>query len=129
MKVVILIVLLAVVVVVVKRVMAGPLINAAEAAERVKAATAVLIDVREPGEWAAGVAGPAKLCSLSDLRGPRAQWKVVLEENKDKELILYCASGARYGLAASMLRKEGYYVVNAGGYGGWSAAGLPVRQP
>jgi rhodanese-related sulfurtransferase len=129
MKTLLLVVLVIVVFVVVKRVMAGPSIDPADAAARVAAGTAVLIDVREPDEWAAGVAGPAKLCSLSDLRGPRAQWKSVLEENKDKELILYCASGGRSGVAAATLRKEGYNAVNAGGFGGWSSAGLPVRQP
>ena len=52
-----------------------------------------------------------------------------LEANKDKELILYCASGARSGVAASILRKEGFNAVNAGGFGNWSRAGLPVRKP
>jgi rhodanese-related sulfurtransferase len=66
---------------------------------------------------------------LSDLRGPRVQWKMVLEANKDKELILYCASGARSGVAASILRKEGFNAVNAGGFSDWSRAGLPVREP
>jgi rhodanese-related sulfurtransferase len=53
----------------------------------------------------------------------------VLEANKDKELILYCASGARSGVAASILRKEGFNAVNAGGLANWSRAGLPVRKP
>ena len=129
MKILILLILLVVAFVVVKRAMARPSITAGEADERVKASTAVLIDVREPDEWTGGVAGPALLCSLSDLRGPRAQWKTVLEANKDKELILYCASGARSGVAASILRKEGFNAVNTGGFSDWSRAGLPVREP
>jgi len=128
-KTLLLIVLLVLVVFALKRVMAGPSISAAEADARIKAGTAVLIDVREPDEWNDGVAEPALLCSLSDLRGDRVQWKAVLEANRDKELVLYCASGARSGIAAGMLRKEGFNAVNAGGFGGWSAAGLPVRQP
>lgn len=129
MKTLILFVLLISAFFVVKRVMAGPSISPEEAAKRVADGTAVLIDVREPAEWGGGVAKPAVLCSLGDLRGDRAQWKKVLEANKDKELILYCASGARSGMAASMLRKEGYQVVNAGGYSSWRGAGLPMRQP
>lgn len=129
MKTLLLVVLVILVFFVVQRVMAGPSVSPEDAAARVAAGTAVLIDVREPDEWAGGVAEPAKLCSLSDLRGPRAQWEAVLEENKDKELILYCASGNRSGIVAGMLRKEGYNAVNAGGYSGWRAAGLPVRQP
>lgn len=128
MKTLLLILLIVAVFFVVRHLMAGPSITPAEAAARVAAGTAVLIDVREPGEWAGGVAEPALLCSLSDLRGPRAQWKSVLEANRDKELILYCASGARSGLAAGMLRKEGFNAVNSGGYGGWRNADLPVRS-
>jgi len=128
-KTLLLIVLLVLVVFALKRVMAGPSISAAEADARIKAGTAVLIDVREPDEWNDGVAEPALLCSLSDLRGDRVQWKAVLEANRDKELVLYCASGARSGIAAGMLRKEGFNAVNAGGFGDWRSAGLPVRTP
>ncbi len=113
----------------VKRLMAGPSISPAQAQERVAAGTAVLIDVREPGEWAAGVATPALLLPLSDLRGARTKWSPVLECNRDKELIVYCASGMRSGLASGILRKEGFRAVNGGGFGSWRAAGLPVRQP
>ena len=129
MKTLLLLLVLVVVFVVVKKVMAGPSISPAEADERVKAGTAVLIDVREPDEWADGVAEPALLCSFSDLRGARAQWKDVLEANRDKELIVYCASGARSGIVADMLRKEGFQAVNAGGFSDWRSAGLPVRTP
>ena len=113
----------------VKQLMAGPSVTPADAASRVAAGEAIIIDVREPGEWSRGVAGPAVLCSLSDLRGSRAQWAPILEANRDKELILYCASGARSGIAAGILRGEGFRAVNAGGFGAWQSAGLPVRQP
>jgi len=100
-----------------------------EAAQQVAAGTAVLVDVREPAEWAAtGVAEPAILLSLSDLRGDRTQWKPFLEQNKDKELILYCRSGNRSGIAAGILTKEGYTVANAGAFKTWAAANLPVRK-
>ena len=129
MKTTLILVLLIAVFFVVKRVLAGPSISPSEAASRVAAGSAVLIDVREADEWKSGVAEPALLCSFSDLRGARDQWKAVLAANGDKELIVYCASGARSGIAADMLRREGFRVVNAGGFGGWRSAGLPVRQP
>lgn len=111
------------------RLLAGETISANEAAARVAAGTAVLVDVREPAEWAdTGVAEPASLLSLSDLRGDRAQWKTFLESNRDKELILYCRSGNRSAVAANILEKEGFKVANAGGFKHWSAAGLPVRR-
>ena len=58
MKTLILLILLVVAFVVVKRAMAGPSITAGEADERVKASTAVLIDVREPDEWTGGAGRP-----------------------------------------------------------------------
>ena len=85
--------------------------------------------MREPAEWSAtGVAEPAILLSLSDLRGNRTQWKPFLEQNKDKELILICRSGNRSGIAGRILAKEGYTVANAGAFKTWAAAGLPVRD-
>jgi rhodanese-related sulfurtransferase len=127
MKTLVLLLLVVGVFFIIRHLLAGPSISPAEAAARVAAGKAVLIDVREPGEWTGGVAEPALLCSLSDLRSARTQWKPVLEANREKELILYCASGARSGLAAGMLRKEGFSAVNGGGFGGWRGAGLPVR--
>ena len=107
----------------------GPRVSATEAQARIKAGTAVLVDVREPGEWPDGVATPASLLPMSDFRGARKQWGGFLRNNKDKELILYCASGMRSGSIAGALKKEGYKVANLGGFGGWAGAGLPVRKP
>jgi len=107
----------------------GQTIDSTEAARRVAGGQAVLVDVREPGEWAStGVAAPAVLLSLSDLQGSRANWKLFLEENRGKELILYCRSGNRSGIAGRILTKEGWSTVNAGAFKDWSAAGLPVRS-
>jgi rhodanese-related sulfurtransferase len=107
-----------------------PSIKPVDAAARVKAGDAVLIDVREPDEWAeTGVAGPAVLLSLSDLRGERKAWKPFLENNRDKTLLLYCRSGNRSEKAAAILVKEGFKTANVGGFSGWEAAGLPVRKP
>jgi len=71
----------------------------------------------------------AALLPLSDLTGARKQWKAFLEKNRDKELILYCASGYRAGRAAQLLAGEGFRTANTGGFGDWQAAGLPVRKP
>ncbi len=129
MKTLIILVVLVALVFVVKRAMAGPSISPAEASERVAAGTAILIDVREPDEWVGGVAAPALLLSLSDLRGDRLRWSPALEQNRGKELIVYCRSGARSGVAAGILRKDGFTVLNAGGFADWASAGLPVRKP
>lgn len=129
MKTLIILLVVVAVIFLVKRVMAGLAISPVEASERVAAGTAVLIDVREPDEWAGGVAEPAILLSLSDLRGDRVQWTPALEKVRGKELIVYCRSGTRSGIAAGILRKEGFTVLNAGGFGDWVSAGLPIRKP
>ena len=49
-----------------------------ETARLVREKKAVLVDVREPGEWAGGFAQEAVLLSFSDLTGPRQQWRPFL---------------------------------------------------
>ena len=106
----------------------GRRIAAAAAYPKIQAGDAVLIDVREPDEWKSGVAAPAQLLPLSDLQGERRQWAPVLAANKDKELILYCASGIRSGQAAIRLRKDGFKTANLGAFSRWRQAGLPTRS-
>lgn len=107
----------------------GSRISPAEAAAKVASGEAVLVDVREPDEWASGVAQPAVLLSLGELRGKGPERERFLQDNKDRLIILYCASGMRSGMAAGTLKKEGYRVANLGGFGRWESAGLPVRKP
>jgi rhodanese-related sulfurtransferase len=111
------------------RMLTRPRVPLAEATRRITAGEALLVDVREPGEWASGVAGPAYLAPLSDLRGPRRKWRLVFEDLKGRELLLYCATGARSAWAAKQLRAEGHQATNLGGLRHWTGAGLPVRQP
>lgn len=106
-----------------------PALTPAEAAVRVHAGTAVLVDVREATEWKeTGVVATAHLLALSDLRDQRTQWKKFLKENHGKELILYCRSGNRSGQAAQILAAEGFRVANAGGFQAWVDSGQPTRQ-
>lgn len=103
--------------------------DVAQAARAIEAGTAVLIDVREPDEWAGGVAGPAKLLALSAFRRRQGDWPTFLQANREKRLLLYCQSGARSGSAAATLRREGFDAVNLGSLSRWRRAGLPVRKP
>ena len=97
-----------------------------EAKAAVKSGAAVLVDVREAGEWTSGVAKHAALLPFSDLRGARTKWRSYLDKNKGKQLLLYCHSGSRSGMAASQLRGEGFNAVNAGSLRDWDRAGWPV---
>jgi rhodanese-related sulfurtransferase len=106
-----------------------PPLAPAEAAKLVAAGTAMLVDVREPAEWAeTGVAGPAVLLPKSDFDGNQKQWREFLEKTGDKQIIVYCRSGNRSGKVAAVLAAQGRNVANAGAFKDWQAAGLPVRQ-
>jgi rhodanese-related sulfurtransferase len=107
----------------------APRANPANCMARLSTGQAVLVDVREPDEWRRGVARGAMLLPLSDLTGARTQWKKFLADIGERELLLYCASGARSGMAARLLANEGVLATNAGGLGDWSAAGWPVENP
>lgn len=90
---------------------------------------AVLVDVREPTEWAeTGVAEKAVLLPKSDFDGAQKLWKDFLAQNNGKEVILYCRSGKRAGVVGEKLAAKGIKVANAGGFADWEAAGLPTRK-
>ena len=104
-------------------------ISPADAAKLVADGKAVLVDVREPKEWAeTGVAAPAVLLAKSDFDGAQKDWKPFLDQNAGKEIILYCRSGHRAGLVADALAGKGLKVANVGGFKDWADAGLPVRK-
>jgi rhodanese-related sulfurtransferase len=105
-----------------------PKIGPAEAAQLVADGKAVLVDIREPSEWAeAGVAAPAVLLPKSDFDGEKKQWKDFLAQVGDKQIILYCRSGRRADTVGQALAADGRRVANAGGLKDWQAAGLPTR--
>lgn len=82
---------------------------------------AILIDVRSPAEYMGGHAKSA-------LNWPLDQLSNHMEDNqnlKDKDLVIYCASGARAGVALSMLNRAGFdKAVNVGGIAAVAHLGL-----
>lgn len=106
-----------------------PRILPGDAAEAVRSGSALLVDVREPGEWRSGVAEQAVLLPLSDLTRGRKMWKTFLETARNRYVLLYCASGGRSAIAARLLAGEGFRTANAGGLHEWAAAGWPVVAP
>jgi rhodanese-related sulfurtransferase len=100
-----------------------------EAAQLIKQKKAVLVDIREPAEWAGGVARKAALLPLSDLTGARRLWRPFLEQVNGREIILYCRSGSRCGFASRILAAEGFTTASAGTLRAWDRAGLPVCKP
>ncbi len=120
--------LLLLVLAVFKIVVSRPRMPATAAHQAVRQGTAVLVDVREPAEWRDGVAAPAALLPLSDLRGPRRHWRPFLDAHRGKQLLVYCHSGMRSAAVTAQLRREGFDAVNLGGFHTWTSAGLPVRR-
>lgn len=101
----------------------------AEAAKLVAAKKAILVDCREPAEWAeTGVAAPAVLLPKSDFDGENKLWKEFLQRNRGKQIIVYCRSGRRSGTIAEELTKRGFNAANGGGLKDWTEAGLPTRK-
>jgi rhodanese-related sulfurtransferase len=82
----------------------------------------VVIDIRTPGEWAAGhIAGSINL-SLSQLQQHLDQVP------RDRRIAVHCAGGYRSSIATSLLSQRGItnLIELAGGITAWEAAKLPV---
>ena len=72
----------------------------------------VIVDVRSPEEYAAGHIKGAKNVFVDDIKNDPS----ILEEDKDKKIVLYCNSGKKSGQAQDALIGAGYTdVINADG--------------
>lgn len=86
-------------------------------------APAVLLDVREQGEWDAGHAPGALLAPLSRLSAGGA----LPVGAQGRPLVVICRSGNRSQRAAKLLAARGAEAVDVkGGMQAWAAAGHPV---
>jgi len=95
----------------------------ADVAARIKAGVAVLIDIREPDEFARGHVKGALHRPLSAFEAAH------LKIEPGRDVVFTCRTGMRTGancdrLAASV---EGRAFVLDGGLDGWRKAGLPVE--
>jgi rhodanese-related sulfurtransferase len=106
-----------------------PKITPAAAAKLVADGKAIVVDVREPAEWAeTGVVTDAVLLPKSDFDGSQKLWQEFLKTTGEKEVILYCRSGKRAGAIGTALEAKGVKVANAGGFSDWEAAGVPTHK-
>lgn len=99
-------------------------VDAGQVRERLRKGTALVIDVRGEGEWAAGHVPGARHVPLGDLE------QRLGEVPRDVPVIVHCQSGARAAIASSILRARGYDDVRlySAGFGEWQAAGFPVER-
>ena len=101
-------------------------VSTANAVTLINREKAVIVDVSEPEEFAAGHVGGARNI-------PVAQLETRLPEvvrNKALPLILVCPNGARANRALAVAKKLGYEKaqVLAGGLRAWKEANLPVEK-
>jgi rhodanese-related sulfurtransferase len=111
----------------VRRATGGPSVNPSQATQLINREDALVLDVREPGEYGAGHILGAKNVPLSRIDSGGAE---IAGKKKDRPVILYCESGNRSAKAAAALKAQGYTrVLNlAGGIGAWQQAGMPVEK-
>jgi hydroxyacylglutathione hydrolase len=83
-----------------------------------------IVDVRAPHEWREGHVPGAVHIFLPDL--PESMSLIA----KDRPVAVYCDSGYRASIAASLLQAHGYDVRNVpGSWQAWQACGLPEDKP
>lgn len=103
----------------------GIRVSPADAVQLINREKAVLIDVSEPAQYAAGHAAGARSVPLSGLAASRD-----LPKNKTLPLVVVCANGSNATRAVAALKKLGFENarVLAGGLAAWRAANLPVDK-
>lgn len=100
----------------------------------------IVIDVREPGEFASGhvptaVNFPRGVLEMKIHTHPAVGYEcdteTALKELAEKELYLICQSGGRSALSAESLKRLGFTKVTsvAGGMKDWKEQGLQLAQP
>ena len=101
-------------------------LSAPAAVQLINRERAVVLDVCEPEEFAAGHVGGAKNVPVGQLE----QRLPEVVKNKTVPLILVCASGARANRALAVAKKLGYEKaqVLGGGMKAWKDANLPVEK-
>lgn len=101
-------------------------LSANGAVQRINREKAVVVDVSEAEEFAAGHVGGAKNVPLAQLEDKLTS----TVKNKTLPLILVCATGARANRALAVAKKLGYEQaeVLSGGLKAWKEANLPVEK-
>ena len=101
-------------------------VGAFEAVQLINRRDALIIDVRDKAEFAAGHAPNSRHIPLAELAGRLGE----LEKFKARPVLVNCAPGAAAAKACSALKQAGFKEVFAlrGGMAGWVEASLPVEK-
>jgi rhodanese-related sulfurtransferase len=111
----------------ISRLLSGaPEVGPLEAVQLINRKDAVMLDVREAGEFNAGHAPNAKNVPLGQLDKRLGE----IAKFKARPVVVTCQTGSRSHAATSALKKAGFgeVVVLSGGFGAWQQANLPVEK-
>jgi rhodanese-related sulfurtransferase len=110
----------------VRRTTGGPWVNTTQAIELINRRDALVLDVRDPGDYGAGHILGAKNVPLPRIDEGGGE----LAKRKDRPVIVYDEDGARSPKANAALKRQGFTQVAtlSGGLGAWRQAGLPVEK-
>jgi rhodanese-related sulfurtransferase len=99
-------------------------LSPAEATLLMNREDALVLDVRETGEWSTGHINGARHITLAQLDKRFSE----LDKFKEKPIIVVCATGNRSASACGQLKKHGFDKVYSlgGGIAGWRDSSLPL---
>ncbi|MDB5761154.1 MAG: rhodanese-like protein [Herminiimonas sp.] len=104
----------------------GTKVSLLQATQMINQGKTIILDVRDPAEFAAGHVREAKNIPLKEL--PKRVGE--LDRFKSKSVIIVCATGVQSSKAAAQLKNAGFngvYSLN-GGLAAWQAQGLPIAK-
>lgn len=105
---------------------AGREVSVVEAVQLINRKDALVIDLRDTGEYEAGHIAGARHVPEKQLTERLKD----LEKFKGRPLIVACRTGTRSGVAVQVLRRNGFAeaVSLGGGVGAWEQAGMPLEK-
>ncbi|MBC7414973.1 MAG: rhodanese-like domain-containing protein [Herminiimonas sp.] len=104
----------------------GDKVTTLQATQLINQGKTLLLDVRDPAEFAAGHMRDARNIPLKELSKRIAE----LDKFKARTVIVVCSSGMQSSRATGVLRTAGFssVVSLSGGLNAWQAQGLPVAR-
>lgn len=101
-------------------------VGTVEALQLINHKDALIVDVREPNEFASGHILNAKLIPLGELKARVGE----IEKFREQPVVVMCRSGQRSKIGAAQLKNRGFAQAYslAGGIMAWQKADLPVEK-
>jgi rhodanese-related sulfurtransferase len=104
----------------------GEKVSLLQATQLINQGKSLIVDVRDPEEFATGHIRESKNIPLNELPQRIAE----LDKFKSKNVIVLCQSGVRSSKAVMQFKKAGFneVVSLSGGLAAWLAQGLPITK-